>query len=969
MKYAKRLWAKKSDQMGYRWLPLYQHLTDTQQIMGLLWEHFLSSGQKKLILGNLRSVNQDKLIDEDDAKRLAMFLGATHDLGKATPAFQMQKNPFCADDLSKRLWEELEAEGFVDFYLFADQIGLTNRKATHHSLAGEALLESFGVNAPIGSIVGAHHGKPVDDAKIPKKNLLSYDANYFQVEDPCSVIHEHWHDQQEAIFQWALSSSGYSSVDELPVIEQPAQVLLSGLLIMADWIASNETYFPLFPIDEISGTESRIQDGFTKWYADFSLWEPISLDVKTAYKDRFGFDVPRELQALVSQKVDEISTAGIVILEAPMGVGKTEVALLAAEQLAAKSGRSGIFFGLPTQATSDGIFTRVKSWLEAVVKSTGGHLSLRLMHGKAAQNPEFATLPKSSGVFEEEAEDERRNVRNGSGYIDLDAVVVNTWFAGRKVSMLDAFTVGTVDQFLLAALRQKHLALRHLGLSSKVVIIDEVHAYDAYMSVYLMEAVQWMGAYHVPVVILSATLPIERRNALVKNYLKGAGMRPKEIVYPEGYENNESYPLLTYTDIVRNTEDESSTLGVKQFSDFPYEPGTNYSVVLRGVIEELEISDLIESLLRGDGVIGVVVNTVRKAQKLAEICVERFGEEMVELLHSSFIASERLQKEQALMQMIGKNGKRPKKKIIIGTQVIEQSLDIDFDVMISDLAPMDLLIQRMGRLHRHKRMRPLTHQTPVLYVLGVDAYTFEDGTKAVYSEDLLFRTEYYLKRIIAEKQAINLPNDISPLVQNVYRDGFQVEVQSLDVNLQHRYQELEKHAKQEKEKSESDAKTYRLADPVVSRKNKKNKRLDGLAAWLKYPNQAAQSSEERGYAQVRDAMESIEVIALKQCGDGYAFFETPDTKIDIRDAKCSLEIAKHTIKLPSGMTKPYFIEECIKELEAYTLQHFPEWQHDSWLRGALGIAFDENNNFSLNKFQLHYDEKFGLQWEYIRKVE
>ena len=165
-------------------------------------------------------------------------------------------------------------------------------------------------------------------------------------------------------------------------------------------------------------------------------------------------------------------------------------------------------------------------------------------------------------------------------------------------------------------------------------------------------------------------------------------------------------------------------------------------------------------------IIGIVLNTVKKAQELAKICIDEFGQENVSLLHSSFIATDRYQKEKELIETIGKNGDRPKFKIIIGTQVIEQSLDIDFDLLITDLAPMDLILQRMGRLHRHRRNdRPEKLKLPKVIILNCSGYDFDEGSAHVYDPFILFRTEYYLP------DKINLPNDISHLVQLVYKDN------------------------------------------------------------------------------------------------------------------------------------------------------------------------------------------------------
>src|SRR5699024_6222062 len=242
---------------------------------------------------------------------------------------------------------------------------------------------------------------------------------------------------------------------------------------------------------------------------------------------------------------------------------------------------------------------------------------------------------------------------------------------------LDDFVVGTVDQFLLLALKQKHLALRHLGFSKKVIIIDEVHSYDAYMSQYLERALEWMGAYEVPIIILSATLAADSRKRLIESYIKGKGFKKTEVEVQAGAYQTDAYPIITYTD-GKQVKQVSHTGTLKE----------NEVTVQVEKIDEEAVHSLIDILSKQDGIIGIIVNTVKRSQDLAKYCIEKYDEETVELLHSNFIATDRTKKEENLLKMIGKNAKRPKHKIIIGTQVIEQSLDIDFDVLISDLAPM-----------------------------------------------------------------------------------------------------------------------------------------------------------------------------------------------------------------------------------------------------------------------------------------
>ena len=908
-------WAKKQDKAGkFEWLSLAQHLEDTRQIARLLWMHWLSEGQRRHIIASL------SLPDENAAAGLVEFLGAVHDIGKATPAFQIKSGFQNSRDLDCMLMEMLEGAGFSDLRL----IRLVNPEKSPHALAGQYLLSEYGVKEDLASIVGAHHGKPVDDSNMIQ-NQRAYGSNYYQIEDSLHPLHQQWKNEQRKVFDRALEISGFESAKSLPSIQQPGQVLLSGLVIMADWIASNERYFPLISLQTtvVDNQQARMEHGFCLWLKDASYpWEARRNEPHELYEKRFDF-TPRNVQSVFAEVIESTDDPGIFILEAPMGLGKTEAALVAVEQLAHKTGRSGLFFGLPTQATSNGMFPRINAWLESVGADHQDRLGLRLLHGKAALNPDFDKLIKKSSAQNVNIDGET----NGS-------VTVNEWFSGRKTASLDDFVVGTVDQFLMAALKQKHLALRHLGLSKKVVVIDEVHAYDAYMSQYLYQAVRWMGAYGVPVVILSATLPADRRVELVEQYLRGAGYRIRDCIRPQDGLKTDAYPLITYSD----------GRAIKQVHSFA--PVENKVVqIIR--YENEDVLPLVADLLSGGGVIGIIVNTVQRAQTFARLCSERFGAENVVLLHSSFIATDRIEKEARLIQTIGKGADRPHQKIIIGTQVIEQSLDIDFDVLISDLAPMDLLIQRVGRLHRHDIKRPKKHEAPVLYVLGTHpALDFESGSLAVYGGYLLARTQALLPDILS------IPQDISPLVQKVYGQ----EDPAFPNELQARYKEMKTEHDTLLNNQSLKAQTYRIDKPPRKSSGA------SLVGWLKnnHPNE----SEEKAYAQVRDTQETIEVIALQKTGGGYGFIGGgEDLSKQIDDNAVAKAIAQQTLRLPSVLSAPYRIDRTISELEKFNLDHLGDWQSKPWLKGALGILFDQDYHFSLNGYILKYNKSLGLTYE------
>ena len=925
------LWAKKKDNAGkFWWLPLSMHLQDTMAVMRFLWQHWLSTGQKEIIV---KSLSYDNMTEEAilAAEKLAVFLAGVHDIGKCTPVFQTQKGYQNSVDLDIALLNRIELAGLSGIATIGFNDG--ERKRSHHTITGEYLLGKFGVKSDIASIIGAHHGKPAD---IPNtiSDLNEYQPVLFQTEKGSQK--EIWQNMQRHLFNKALQEADFVNADSepdiamLPSISEPGQVLLSGLVIMADWIASNEEYFPLINLENIVSQDNiRWQNGIKKWFEQNPSEAPDIIDPAFAddyYQKRFGF-LPREFQEKVFTAIAETDEPGIFILEAPMGGGKTEAALAATEELMAKKKLNGLFFGLPTQATSNGIFPRINDWLKNLADEYGVRETMKLMHGKAALNELQDDL--TQGVYVDED--------YGSG------VLTAAWFAGRKTAILSDAVVGTVDHFLLAALKQKHLALRHLGLAKKIIIIDEVHAYDAYMDVFLTRAIEWMGAYGIPVVLLSATLPAEIRQKLIRAYLSGQGhgIRDKEVVNYAAIFDSENYPLLTYTDKGK----------IYQKKDFVKKKDRQISV--KALAEENLITTLKQLLVNG-GVVGIIVNTVKRSQHIFEQLTATFGNN-VSLLHAKFIDTDRMTKEKVLMQNIGKGAKRPKRAIIVGTQVLEQSLDIDFDVLITDLCPMDLLLQRVGRLQRHDITRPQGINEPVLYVMGQsDTLEFEKGAVAIYGTYLLARTQKILP-----KEKIAIPSDISKLVQRVYGDEELV----YPADIKESYEQAKKQhlAKLDKEKDKA-SKQFLLHRPHLVKPEKYN-----LIGWLK--TAAVTESEENAIAQVRDAEESIEIIALLKCGKGYGYFaEKEDISAQITNYEVAKEVAKQTLKLSRLIALTAFgsVANTINWLEEYNQDNLAVWQQQPWLKGSLGIIFEpaEDGNtgkFVLGDITLTYNSDIGLQ--------
>lgn len=897
-----RLLAGKSDPSGGGgWLPLWMHARDTAGILRHLAQSWLP-----------QAVRHTLGLEEELLYKLVTFLGMTHDGGKMTVAFQ-----------SNILRQLPEARERLQAYLSLPDTFL-NRSATPHAMASEAILLELGCPPGVASVIGAHHGKPQQDGlnDFISEQLENHPENY-------------WGHGQEAIWRamWqemldsALQESGFSDVTELPDLTIPAELLLTGLLTMADWIASNTTYFPLVPVEE-TGDETDYPARVERAWERLNLtapWEsPYNSMDAGAFRQQFGFP-PNSLQQAVLETVDNISVPGLLIIEAQMGVGKTEAALAAAEVFANRCQAGGLFFGLPTQATANGIFDRLMDWAET--QSEDMVHSIRLAHGMAELNAEYRQLFPGRATTEEDA---NRENDPESG------VLVHRWFQGNRQALLADFVIGTVDQLLMAALKQKHLMLRQLGLAGKVVVVDECHAYDTYMNCYLDRALTWLGRYQVPVILLSATLPARRRAELVNAYLGG---RAEE----GGWQTSRGYPLLTWTDGRQ----------VCQRTVPLTEPG---KTVQMAPLTEDRLPALLQEKLAQGGCAGVIVNTVRKAQAVAAQLRQTLPEYEVLMFHAQFLMPDRAEKERTLLRRLGKHSTPAERDrlIVVGTQVMEQSLDIDIDFLVTELCPMDLLLQRIGRLHRRvdRTDRPLPLQTAQCAVLDTGNESFDAGSKAVYGEWLLWRTRQLLP------QAVVLPQDIPQLVQDTYGwEEKDVLPQDTD-SVRRREEYLLKRGKQEQK-----AAAFLIQPPTEHRLRPRRNVLDN---WM---NGEQKGTEAAARAAVRDGDPSVEVLLMVRYEDGSVHFLPWQEEGRAVAADCppcqadSVSIARQRLRLPGYFSKRWTVDRVINELEEQNRRLLPEWQQAPMLKGELVLLLDENLSAHLSQTVLRYDRRDGLTWQ------
>ncbi|MGW5235999.1 CRISPR-associated helicase Cas3', partial [Streptomyces nodosus] len=762
------VWAKhERDSDG--WLPLWRHMEDSAAVAGRLWDEWLPLSVRRLIAGALPG-------GEADARRLVVWLAGVHDIGKATPAFACQV---------EQLAQVMRGRGLD---MRSRQAMGADRRLAPHGLAGQVLLgewleERHGwtvkQTGQFTVVVGGHHGVPPEHGQI---QALDRHPQLLRTHGPSRAL---WKQVQQELLDACADEFGVReslAVWRAVKLPQPVQVLLSALVIVSDWIASNPDLFPYFPEDVPRTGPERIAAAWRgldlpgPWRAE----DPIG-DVQELFASRF--DLPpgakvRPVQEAAVELAREMDEPGLIVIEAPMGEGKTEAALAAAEVLAARSGAGGVFFALPTMATGNAMFPRLLDWLDRLPAPRGTRHSVLLAHSKAALNEDFADLMgrgRRIAAVDVDGFEERREWRPSShNRFAAAELVAHAWLRGRKKAMLSSFVTGTVDQLLFAGLKSRHLAMRHLAIAGKVVVIDEAHAYDTYMSVYLDRVLSWLGAYRVPVVVLSATLPAGRRRELAEAY---AGKATGETTAAfDAVAQTGDYPLLT-----------AVTPGGAPVIRRPAASARGTDVELERLDDDMDVlADRLETELAEGGCVLVVRNTVRRVLETAAVLRERFGDANVTVAHSCFVDVDRAAKDAGLLERFGPPGKAvdrpPGAHIVVASQVAEQSLDVDFDLLVTDLAPVDLLLQRMGRLHRHQRGgeeqtdRPERLRRARCLITGVDwsapVPAPVRGSVAVYGAYALLRSAAALLPHLegVRGRPVKLPTDISPLVQRAYAE-------------------------------------------------------------------------------------------------------------------------------------------------------------------------------------------------------
>jgi CRISPR-associated helicase Cas3/CRISPR-associated endonuclease Cas3-HD len=951
----KTVWAKSWPHVGdvEEWLPLWQHLDDAADVAGLLFDRWLAPSLRAVLAEPFGG-------DQSEARRLVSWLAGVHDVGKASPAFAFQVS---------RLAARMEDRG-----MRIGSMVRQDRSMLRHELAGAAALDRWlssrtsmdtCTRRQLTVVVAGHHGSfpTINQVNVAKGRPDLFGDGV-------------WATVREQLLDRATLRAGMDPAAprwqdlRLP---QSVQMLVTGVVVMADWIASGDT-FPLLPVDEVPDVDpvTGPADGpsrrAVRGLRDVHLgrpWvpRPHPEDITDRFVARFPWATtgPRPVQRAVVELAETMAAPGLMILEAPMGVGKTEAAFMAAEVLAARTGATGCFVALPTQATSNAMFSRMLDWLDLLPDESGaGAHAVALVHGKAALNDDLSRLPFGVGphapVFDEDTERNiARALPDGRGV----HAVVGQWTRGRKRAALSAFVVGTIDQVLFAALKARHGMLRHLSLAGKVVVIDEVHAADVYMSTFLDRALEWLGAAGTPVLLMSATLPAERRRALYRAYESGRRRLHPGASGPDVEQAIDARLTgdIGYPSVVVSADDGPRVVTVPTGDE-------RRLVRLHRLDDDLaSLTGVLTERLADGGCAVVIRNTVRRAQETARHLTEVFGVEHVTVAHAGFLATDRIATDRSLMAQFGPpadDTTRPPLHVVVATQVVEQSLDVDFDLMVTDAAPVDLVLQRLGRLHRHRRGlderdRPTRAREAHCYVSGVDWSSVPPkpvgATATIYGAWPVYTGLAVLDPHL-DGAPLHLPDDIAPLVQAAYAEEPELPESWRSVTDDARVAYATAQATRN-----GAAEAFTLAPVQASGKDLYGGNRGAAGAIDE------DSPQAQGY--VRDGSDSIEVVVVQRSGDGTD--RIPDwvpgggEALPIRDYAVDPDqattLARCTLRLPFALSNPRAADAVVAALEQ---DYFEGWQRTPLLAGQLALVLDDDRCAVIAGHRLRYDRRLGL---------
>lgn len=634
-------------------------------------------------------------INEIDLKNQITFVCAMHDIGKAHPEFQGRDSETFdileANNLDMQTVIKIRHEEYAAYCVIGNLFSNETDNKTKRALI---------------QIVEMHHQK--------ERRVKNPDTDFIDIPDKKK---DEWIEIQKYIYNYIKNVFHFTELNFCKNLESKKDnfMLINailGILITSDWIASNKEVFGNESINDYADIKEylNIKNLAIKGFLLMQNLTHSSFPQTKNFKDIFDFPSINNIQRDV-EKIVNTEDVKVMLIESGCGSGKTEAALYAASVMGYKNNLSGVYMGLPTGTSAEAIQNRVDVFLD------------KLHMDKTKLYTSKTMLLREDGA-------------------------VPVWTDASRQRLMAPSAVGTVDQVMTTARMVRFESVRMVGLSSKVLIIDEIHAYDAYMITTIERLLQLCTAIGVPVILLSATLPLQTKEKLFSS-ITG---KKEEI--------HDGYPLISYVTSDNAFHEIRSNLSepdkVIQFDFLPYL--NNPEKISMQAVKNIE---------KG-GCECVILNTVQDAVDVYDSIKNMVSDDcQVVLYHARMPEITKENKIKKILNWCGKDRKyRPSKAIIVGTQVLEQSIDIDVDYMITAICPIDLLFQRIGRYHRHSdagTIRELTDISDTIQILVPEDDDY-GANKKIYAQCYLKATESTLKRY----NVLAIPSCIPELVNEIY---------------------------------------------------------------------------------------------------------------------------------------------------------------------------------------------------------
>lgn len=691
------LWAKWENRKVYKedparnratyWLPA--HLADT----AIYANRLLTDWVPPRLLERFQEV----VADDVDIRQVIIAGAAFHDLGKATPVFQGKQLTATGNDAFAQHLDMLGQQGIDPLTSRLRRLSGPDeaRVMRRHETAGAVLLSGqvAGAGADgVAALIGGHHGR----WHIPtggSSNLRRYVHEL--TSSSWTPLHANLMDYLADLLHQLYGFDLHDVVARTKFIDRSLIPTLTGVVTLADWLASNHA--------DQAAAEGLAPDRPGSYQAeqvDHAARNDIEQLLGTPRTDRpaadlFPYPLNRPVQIAMQNRADELppSAGGALhIVQVPMGEGKTEAALSYWASRFRTADRQGLYFALPTMATASAMFDRVRDMFAHYgVENLGA-----LAHSQAALNA-FCTPADTANVS---------SVDQDSDQQDQGGLIAGEWFqGGRHRPLLAPIAVGTVDQLLSGVLRNHYSYLRLLAASTKTIILDEVHSYDPYMQELLRQFLTWAGHLRIDVTLLTATLPTALHDTYLQAYTaQQPSTDPDRIDVP--------YPKLTATHAQR-------TYTHLPAATYPAD-GRKIEVIYHPASDTVGLMARLRAA-HPNARLGLIVNTVRRAQTIGRALANEGLSPIV--LHARFPAAARHRRTELVLERFGEVGSGP--ELLVATQLAEQSLNIDVDIMVVDLCPAPSLVQRIGRCHRYPDRDRGTVTHPTVYVLLPDR---SDGT-------------------------------------------------------------------------------------------------------------------------------------------------------------------------------------------------------------------------------------------------